>query len=125
MIRRYGHKPDDLERVSAATAGTEANLVQWLALTMALRWQIAELAVQHMLPSVYERTFSCSAISPINSTFAWASRMRIRTSLPAAIAEAIDSVCRCSVSLSSPLRPAFSSSNPTITRKWSKQTSNK
>jgi putative ABC transport system substrate-binding protein len=44
----------DLERVFAATAGSEAVLVQWVALTFGLRLQIAELAVQHLLPSVYE-----------------------------------------------------------------------
>ncbi|XIA66861.1 ABC transporter substrate binding protein [Bradyrhizobium sp. TZ2] len=47
-------KPDDLERVFAATAGSEAVLVQWLALTEAHARQIAELAVQYRLPSVYE-----------------------------------------------------------------------
>ena len=46
--------PSDLDRVFAATAGSEALLVQWLALTLALRWQIAELAVRHLLPTVYE-----------------------------------------------------------------------
>jgi putative ABC transport system substrate-binding protein len=46
--------PSDLDRVFAATAGSEAVLVQWVALTMALRWQIAELAVQHLLPTVYD-----------------------------------------------------------------------
>jgi putative ABC transport system substrate-binding protein len=47
-------KADDLDRVFAATAGSEAVLVQWIGLTTALRWQIAELAAQHRLPSVYE-----------------------------------------------------------------------
>jgi putative tryptophan/tyrosine transport system substrate-binding protein len=47
-------KPDDLERVFAATAGSEAVLVQWLALTEAHARQIAELAVRYRLPSVYE-----------------------------------------------------------------------
>jgi putative tryptophan/tyrosine transport system substrate-binding protein len=46
--------PSDLERVFAATAGSEAVLVQWVALTFGLRLQIAELAVRHLLPSVYE-----------------------------------------------------------------------
>jgi putative ABC transport system substrate-binding protein len=47
-------KPDDLERVFAATAGTEAVLVQWLSITEAHARQIAELAVRYLLPSVYE-----------------------------------------------------------------------
>jgi putative ABC transport system substrate-binding protein len=47
-------KPDDLERVFAATAGSEAVLVQWLALTFTLRSQIAELAVRHLLPTIYD-----------------------------------------------------------------------
>ena len=46
--------PSDLDRAFAATAGSEAVLVQWLILTMELRWQIAELAVQHLLPTVYD-----------------------------------------------------------------------
>jgi putative ABC transport system substrate-binding protein len=46
--------PSDLERVFAATAGSEAVLVQWVALTLALRSQIAELAVQQRLPTVYD-----------------------------------------------------------------------
>jgi putative tryptophan/tyrosine transport system substrate-binding protein len=44
----------DLERVFAATAGSETVLVQWIALTFGLRLQIAELAAQHRLPSLYE-----------------------------------------------------------------------
>jgi putative ABC transport system substrate-binding protein len=47
-------KADDLDRVFAAAAGSEAVLVQWLGLTSVLRWKIAELATQHLLPSVYE-----------------------------------------------------------------------
>src|SRR5262252_5898184 len=47
-------KADDLDRVFAAAAGSEAVLVQWLGLTSVLRWKIAELAAQHLLPSVYE-----------------------------------------------------------------------
>jgi putative ABC transport system substrate-binding protein len=46
--------PSDLDRVFAATARSEAVLVQWLGLTQAVRWQIAELAVRYQLPSVYE-----------------------------------------------------------------------
>jgi putative ABC transport system substrate-binding protein len=47
------HKADDLDRAFAAAAGSEAVLVEW-DLTWVLRWQIAELAAQHLLPSVYE-----------------------------------------------------------------------
>jgi putative tryptophan/tyrosine transport system substrate-binding protein len=47
-------KADDLDRAFAAAAGSEAVLVQWVSLTYTLRWQIAELAAQHRLPSVYE-----------------------------------------------------------------------
>jgi hypothetical protein len=43
-------KADDLDRAFAAAAGSEAVLVQWVPLTYALRWQIAELAAQHRLP---------------------------------------------------------------------------
>jgi putative tryptophan/tyrosine transport system substrate-binding protein len=46
--------PSDLDRVFAATARSEAVLVQWLGLTQTVRWQIAELAVRYLLPSVYE-----------------------------------------------------------------------
>jgi putative tryptophan/tyrosine transport system substrate-binding protein len=54
-VERWGvRKPDDLDRVFAAAAGSEAVLVQFLALTMTLRWQIAELAVQHLLPTIYD-----------------------------------------------------------------------
>jgi putative ABC transport system substrate-binding protein len=44
----------DLDRAFAATAGSEAVLVQWLPTTFLLRSQIAELAVQHLLPTVYD-----------------------------------------------------------------------
>jgi putative tryptophan/tyrosine transport system substrate-binding protein len=47
-------RPSDLDRVFAATAGSEAVLVQWLSLTLAHRFQIAELALRYLLPSVYE-----------------------------------------------------------------------
>jgi putative ABC transport system substrate-binding protein len=47
-------KADDLDRAFAAAAGSEAVVVQWISPTYALRSQIAELAVQHLLPSVYE-----------------------------------------------------------------------
>jgi putative ABC transport system substrate-binding protein len=47
-------KADDLDRAFAAAAGSEAVLVQWIGPTYALRSQIAELAAQHLLPSVYE-----------------------------------------------------------------------
>ncbi len=47
-------KNDDLERVFAASAGSEAVLVKFLSLTYVHRLQIAELAVQHLLPSLYE-----------------------------------------------------------------------
>ena len=47
-------RPSDLDRVFAATAGSEAVLVQWLGLTLAHRFQIAELTVRYHLPSVYE-----------------------------------------------------------------------
>jgi putative ABC transport system substrate-binding protein len=46
-------KADDLDRAFAAAAGSEAVLVEW-GTTWGLRWQIAELAAQHLLPSVYE-----------------------------------------------------------------------
>jgi putative tryptophan/tyrosine transport system substrate-binding protein len=47
-------RPSDLDRVFAATAGSEAVLVQWSSLTLAHRFQIAELALRYLLPSVYE-----------------------------------------------------------------------
>ena len=50
-------KPDDLEHVFAAAAGSEAVLVQWVALTFRLRSQIAELAVQHLLPTVCQTSY--------------------------------------------------------------------
>ena len=46
--------PSDFDRVFAATAGSEAVLVQFLALTFTLRGQIAELAARYRLPSIYE-----------------------------------------------------------------------
>jgi putative tryptophan/tyrosine transport system substrate-binding protein len=46
--------PSDFDRVFAATAGSDALLVQWLALTLVNSQQIAELAVRYRLPSVYE-----------------------------------------------------------------------
>jgi putative ABC transport system substrate-binding protein len=46
--------PSDFDRVFAATAGSEALLVQWLNITAAHGRQIAELAVRYLLPSVYE-----------------------------------------------------------------------
>src|SRR5262249_17273352 len=47
-------KPDDLDRAFAAAAGSETVLVKWFSLTYVHRWQIAELAAQHLLPSLYE-----------------------------------------------------------------------
>jgi putative tryptophan/tyrosine transport system substrate-binding protein len=44
----------DLDRVFAATVGSEAVLVQWLSLTLAHRFQIAELAVRYLLPAICE-----------------------------------------------------------------------
>jgi len=46
-------KPDDLDRV-LATTGCEAILVQYIALTLVYRSQIAEMAIRHRLPSIYE-----------------------------------------------------------------------
>ena len=46
--------PNDLDRAFAATAGSEAVLVQLLAATFVLRGQIAELAVRYRLPTVCE-----------------------------------------------------------------------
>jgi putative ABC transport system substrate-binding protein len=48
------HKPDDLERVFATASGIETVLVQNLALAFTLRWQIAELAARHRLPTICE-----------------------------------------------------------------------
>jgi putative ABC transport system substrate-binding protein len=45
---------DDLERVFAIASGSEAALVQSHASTFVLRGQIAELAAQHRLPTVWE-----------------------------------------------------------------------
>ena len=47
-------KADDLDRAFEAAAGSEAVLVKWFALTYVHRWQIAELATQHLLPTLYE-----------------------------------------------------------------------
>jgi putative ABC transport system substrate-binding protein len=47
-------KADDLDPAFVSAAGSEAVLVKWLALTYAHRLQIAELAAQHLLPSLYE-----------------------------------------------------------------------
>jgi putative tryptophan/tyrosine transport system substrate-binding protein len=47
-------KADDLDPAFVSAAGSEAVLVKWLGLTYAHRLQIAELAVQHLLPSLYE-----------------------------------------------------------------------
>jgi putative ABC transport system substrate-binding protein len=47
-------KADDLDRAFVSAAGSEAVLVKWLGLTYAYRLQIAELALQHLLPSLYE-----------------------------------------------------------------------
>jgi putative ABC transport system substrate-binding protein len=47
-------KPADLERVFAIASGSEAVLVQELSVTYDLRWQIAELAARHRLPTVCE-----------------------------------------------------------------------
>jgi hypothetical protein len=47
-------KPDDLERVFAMAAGSEAVLVQSLAVTFTQRGQIVELTSRHRLPTVWE-----------------------------------------------------------------------
>jgi putative ABC transport system substrate-binding protein len=47
-------EPSDFDRVFAATAGSEALLVQWLALTQVNGRQIAELAMRYLLPSIFE-----------------------------------------------------------------------
>jgi putative tryptophan/tyrosine transport system substrate-binding protein len=47
-------KADDLERVFAIASESKAVLVQSLALTFTLRWQIAELAARHRLPTICE-----------------------------------------------------------------------
>jgi putative tryptophan/tyrosine transport system substrate-binding protein len=52
--RLYVREPSDLDRVFAATAGSEALLVKVTDLTFALRWQIAEQAIRHQLPTIFE-----------------------------------------------------------------------
>jgi putative ABC transport system substrate-binding protein len=47
-------EPSDFDRAFAATAGSEALLVQWLALTQVNGRQIAELALRYLLPSIFE-----------------------------------------------------------------------
>ena len=47
-------EPSDFDRVFAATTGSEALLVQWLALTQLNGRQIAELALRYLLPSIFE-----------------------------------------------------------------------
>ena len=47
-------KADDLDPAFVSAAGSEAVLVKWVGLTYAHRLQIAELAMQHLLPSLYE-----------------------------------------------------------------------
>jgi putative ABC transport system substrate-binding protein len=47
-------EPGDFDRVFAATAGSEALLVQWLTFTHINGRQIAELALRYLLPSLYE-----------------------------------------------------------------------
>jgi putative ABC transport system substrate-binding protein len=46
--------PSDLDRVFTAMAGSEAVLVQWVALTQVNGRQIAELALRYQLPSIFE-----------------------------------------------------------------------
>jgi len=48
------HKPEDRERVFANASGSEAVLVQFVALTYAHRQQVADLAARYRLPSVYD-----------------------------------------------------------------------
>jgi putative tryptophan/tyrosine transport system substrate-binding protein len=47
-------KPDDLERVFANAFESEAVLVQFVALTIIHRQQIADLAARYRLPAIYE-----------------------------------------------------------------------
>ena len=47
-------KPDDLERVFANASGSEAVLVQFVALTINHRQQIADLAARYRLPAIYD-----------------------------------------------------------------------
>ena len=52
--RLYVREPSDFDRVFAATVGSEALLVKVDDLTLALRWQIAEQALRHQLPTIFE-----------------------------------------------------------------------
>jgi putative ABC transport system substrate-binding protein len=47
-------KPEDFGRVFANASGSEAVLVQFVALTMTHRRQVAELAARYRLPAIYE-----------------------------------------------------------------------
>jgi putative ABC transport system substrate-binding protein len=47
-------KPEDLERVFANASGSEAVLVQFVALTYMLRRQVADLAARYRLPAIYD-----------------------------------------------------------------------
>ena len=59
--RLYVREPSDLDRVFAATVGSEALLVKVNDLTMALRWKIAEEALRHQLPTIFETRDSVEA----------------------------------------------------------------
>jgi putative tryptophan/tyrosine transport system substrate-binding protein len=48
------HEPSDFDRIFAASAGSDAVLVQFDLLTLNHRPQIAELAVRYRLPSIYD-----------------------------------------------------------------------
>jgi putative ABC transport system substrate-binding protein len=48
------HEPSDFDRIFAASAGSDAVLVQFDLLTLTHRPQIAELAAQYRLPSIYD-----------------------------------------------------------------------
>src|SRR4029077_16848897 len=48
------HEPSDFDRIFAASAGSDAVLVQLDPLTGSHRPQIAELAVRYRLPSIYD-----------------------------------------------------------------------
>ena len=52
--RLYVRAPSDFDRAFAATNGSEALLVKVTEVTMALRWQIAEQALRHRLPTIFE-----------------------------------------------------------------------
>jgi putative tryptophan/tyrosine transport system substrate-binding protein len=52
--RLYVREPSDFDRVFAATVGSEALLVKVTDLTLVLRWQIAEQALRHQLPTIFE-----------------------------------------------------------------------